>query len=166
MFKIIESPAPCEVRSLIRFCRQETCLLQTFAGRVVKFTEILPCLKAKCVGSWRPCFGIGMVFCWSTSCNAGTTINAVAYGQTLRKQRRAIQNKRRGMLTEGILLLHDNARSHTAAQTQALLDSFGWKVLDPPTALTLRRAILIFSTVSNIIWAATTTTMTKTLKQP
>ncbi|GBN42396.1 hypothetical protein AVEN_264281-1 [Araneus ventricosus] len=32
----------------------------------------------------------------------GTTINAVAYGQTLRKLRRAIQNKRRGMLTEGI----------------------------------------------------------------
>ncbi|GBO25744.1 hypothetical protein AVEN_242476-1 [Araneus ventricosus] len=30
----------------------------------------------------------------------GTTINAVAYGQTLRKLRRAIQNKRRGMLTE------------------------------------------------------------------
>ncbi|GBL96459.1 Histone-lysine N-methyltransferase SETMAR [Araneus ventricosus] len=61
-----------------------------------------------------------------------TTINAVAYGQTPRKLRRAIQNKRRGMLTEGILLLHDNARPHTAAQTRALLDSFGWEVLDPP----------------------------------
>nr|GBM33105.1 Histone-lysine N-methyltransferase SETMAR [Araneus ventricosus] len=36
------------------------------------------------------------------------------------------------MLTEGILLLHDNARPHTAAQTRALLDSFGWEVLDPP----------------------------------
>ncbi|GBO28860.1 Histone-lysine N-methyltransferase SETMAR [Araneus ventricosus] len=42
-----------------------------------------------------------------------TTINAVAYGQTLRKLRRTIQNKRRGMLTEGILLLHDNARPQT-----------------------------------------------------
>ncbi|GBN23558.1 hypothetical protein AVEN_233680-1 [Araneus ventricosus] len=58
----------------------------------------------------------------------GTAIKAVAYGQTLRKLRRAIQNKRRGMLTEGILLLHDNARPHTAAQTRALLDSFGWEV--------------------------------------
>ncbi|GBO05126.1 hypothetical protein AVEN_130696-1 [Araneus ventricosus] len=62
----------------------------------------------------------------------GTTINAVVYGQTLRKLRSAIQNKRRGMLTEGILLLHDNARPHTAAQTRALLDSLGWKILDPP----------------------------------
>ncbi|GBO32761.1 hypothetical protein AVEN_133640-1 [Araneus ventricosus] len=62
----------------------------------------------------------------------GTTINAVTYGQTLRKLRRAIQNKRRGMLTERILLLHDNARPHTAAQTRALLDSFGWEVLDHP----------------------------------
>ncbi|GBM47805.1 hypothetical protein AVEN_260083-1 [Araneus ventricosus] len=32
----------------------------------------------------------------------GNTINAVAYGQILRKLSRAIQNKRRGMLTEGI----------------------------------------------------------------
>ncbi|GBL88937.1 hypothetical protein AVEN_159026-1 [Araneus ventricosus] len=85
----------------------------------------------------------------------GTTINAVAYGQTLRKLHRAIQNKRRGMLTERILLLHDNARPHTAAQTRALLDSFGWEVLDPPpTDPTLRRA----ATIS----AATSTTMTKT----
>ncbi|GBM40091.1 hypothetical protein AVEN_246002-1 [Araneus ventricosus] len=75
----------------------------------------------------------------------GTTINALAYGQTLRQLRRAIQNKRRGTLTEGILLLHDNAKPHTAAQTRALLDSFGWEVLDPPTAPTLRRAIFIFS---------------------
>ncbi|GBN45965.1 Histone-lysine N-methyltransferase SETMAR [Araneus ventricosus] len=34
------------------------------------------------------------------------------------------------MLTDGILLLHDNARPHTAAQTRALLASFGWEVLD------------------------------------
>ncbi|GBL84136.1 Histone-lysine N-methyltransferase SETMAR [Araneus ventricosus] len=62
----------------------------------------------------------------------GTTINAVAYGQTLRKLRTAIQNKRRGMLTDGILLLHDNARPCTAAQTRDLLDSFGWEILDHP----------------------------------
>ncbi|GBM89676.1 Histone-lysine N-methyltransferase SETMAR [Araneus ventricosus] len=61
----------------------------------------------------------------------GTTINAVAYGQTLRKLSRAIQNKRRGMLAEGILLFHDNARPHTAAQTRDLLNSFGWDVLNP-----------------------------------
>ncbi|GBO06860.1 hypothetical protein AVEN_53044-1 [Araneus ventricosus] len=92
----------------------------------------------------------------------GTTINAVAYGQTLRKLRRAIQNKRRGMLTEGILLLHENARPHTAAQIQAFLHSSGWEVLDLSTAPTFRRAIFIFYTISNIMSAATTITMTKT----
>ncbi|GBN25186.1 hypothetical protein AVEN_247191-1 [Araneus ventricosus] len=60
----------------------------------------------------------------------GTTINVIVYAQTLRKLRRAIENERRGMLTEGILLLHDNARSHTAAQTRALSESFGWEILD------------------------------------
>ncbi|GFV02277.1 histone-lysine N-methyltransferase SETMAR [Trichonephila clavipes] len=40
----------------------------------------------------------------------GTTINAATYCQTLKRLRRAIQNKRRGMLTNGVRLLHDNAR--------------------------------------------------------
>lgn len=62
----------------------------------------------------------------------GTTINAEAYCSTLTKLRRAIQNKRRGMLTKGILLLHDNARPHTAVRTQELISSFGWNVLDHP----------------------------------
>ena len=28
---------------------QKTCLLQTFTGRFVKSTELLPCVKAKCI---------------------------------------------------------------------------------------------------------------------
>ncbi|KAJ4435469.1 hypothetical protein ANN_18085, partial [Periplaneta americana] len=40
----------------------------------------------------------------------GTTINANRYCETLRKLQRAIQNKRRGMLSRGVVLLHDNAR--------------------------------------------------------
>ena len=36
------------------------------------------------------------------------------------------------MLTKEIVLLHDNARPHTAGQTRNLLDSFGWEVLDHP----------------------------------
>lgn len=62
----------------------------------------------------------------------GQTINAEAYCETLRKLRRAIQNKRRGMLTKGVLLLHDNARPHAAVRTQNLIDSFGWDVIDHP----------------------------------
>ncbi|GBM66431.1 hypothetical protein AVEN_31744-1 [Araneus ventricosus] len=58
--------------------------------------------------------------------------------------------------------IHDNARLHTAAQTRALWESFGWEVLGPPTVLTFRRAIFISSAISNIISAATTTTRTET----
>uniref|UniRef100_A0A8D8R8P0 Histone-lysine N-methyltransferase SETMAR n=1 Tax=Cacopsylla melanoneura TaxID=428564 RepID=A0A8D8R8P0_9HEMI len=62
----------------------------------------------------------------------GETINAVRYCETLNKLKRAIQNKRRGMLTNGVCLLHDNARPHTANATKQLLDSFGWDVLNHP----------------------------------
>ncbi|KAJ4425610.1 hypothetical protein ANN_27806 [Periplaneta americana] len=62
----------------------------------------------------------------------GTTINANRYCETLRKLRRAIQNKRRGMLSRGVVLLHDNARPHTAASTRELLDHFGWEIFDHP----------------------------------
>lgn len=62
----------------------------------------------------------------------GATINAAGYCETLRKLRRAIQNKRRGLLSKGVLLLHDNARPHTAHLTQQLLDSFGWEVVAHP----------------------------------
>ena len=44
----------------------------------------------------------------------GTTITSGTYCETLKKLRRAIENKRRGMLTSGVVLLHDNARPHTA----------------------------------------------------
>jgi hypothetical protein len=51
----------------------------------------------------------------------GDTINAAAYCETLIRSHRAIQNKRRGMLTQGVCLQHDNARPHTARVTQELL---------------------------------------------
>jgi len=43
---------------------------------------------------------------------------------------RSIQNKRRGMLTKGVVLLHDNARPHTAACTNALIKLFSWEIFD------------------------------------
>lgn len=62
----------------------------------------------------------------------GETINASRYCETLKKLRRAIQNKRRGLLQKGVCLLHDNARPHTANATKQLLESFGWDVLNHP----------------------------------
>jgi len=61
-----------------------------------------------------------------------TTINSAVYCEMLKKLRRAIQNKRRGMLSATILLLHDNARPHSAAQTQDLITSFKWEKMDHP----------------------------------
>ncbi|KAJ4435424.1 hypothetical protein ANN_18039 [Periplaneta americana] len=60
----------------------------------------------------------------------GETVNADRYCETLRKLRRAIRNKRRGMLTAGVVLLHDNARPHTARRTAAVLTEFGWELFD------------------------------------
>jgi len=68
----------------------------------------------------------------------GTTINAAAYSDTLTRLRRAIQNKRRGILSRGVCLLHDNARPHSAHVTTALLEKFKWDILDhPPYSLDL-----------------------------
>jgi hypothetical protein len=45
---------------------------------------------------------------------------------------RAIQNKICGMVTTGVMLLHDNAHLHTAASTQALLEHFNWELSNHP----------------------------------
>jgi len=64
-------------------------------------------------------------------CN--TTINADAYCATLRHLCQAIQNRRRGKLSRGIVLIDDNARPHIARQTQTLLhDAFHWDTFDHP----------------------------------
>jgi glycine cleavage system protein P-like pyridoxal-binding family len=62
----------------------------------------------------------------------GTTITSEMYCETLKKLHRAIQNKRRGMLTSGVVLLHDNTHPHTAACTHALLQQFRWDLFDHP----------------------------------
>jgi len=61
-----------------------------------------------------------------------TTINSAVYCEMLKKLRRAIQNKRCDMLSATILWLHDNARLHSAAQTQDLITSFRWEQTDHP----------------------------------
>jgi hypothetical protein len=55
----------------------------------------------------------------------GTTMSQV-YCETLKKLHMAIQNKRRGMLTYSVVLLHDSACPHmsTTARTQVLLEHF------------------------------------------
>jgi hypothetical protein len=37
------------------------------------------------------------------------------------------------MLTKGVVPLHGNARSHTAARTNALIKLFNWELFDHPS---------------------------------
>ncbi|GFW12643.1 mariner Mos1 transposase [Trichonephila clavipes] len=48
----------------------------------------------------------------------------------LRRLRNSIKNKRPGLLTEGVVLLHDNVCPHVSRLTQMELDKFKWKTLD------------------------------------
>jgi len=59
----------------------------------------------------------------------GSTINAGVYCDTFPKLRRTIQTKRRGMLSQGVVMIHDNARPHTL---QNLITTFGWEQFDHP----------------------------------
>ncbi|GFU72922.1 mariner Mos1 transposase [Trichonephila clavipes] len=58
----------------------------------------------------------------------GTPINSEVYSRTLKKLKRTIQNKRRGLLSSGVVLLHDHARPHTAVRTREVLRKFKWDV--------------------------------------
>jgi histone-lysine N-methyltransferase SETMAR len=63
----------------------------------------------------------------------GSTINAAAYQETLKILKDAIRRKRPGLLTKGLgVILHDNARPHSAAATVNLLNSWGWEILPHP----------------------------------
>ncbi len=62
----------------------------------------------------------------------GTTINGEVYRDTLTRLRKAIKDRRPGRLTQGVLLLCDNARPHTARETCALVEKFKWVTLPHP----------------------------------
>ncbi|KAJ4447710.1 hypothetical protein ANN_09718 [Periplaneta americana] len=90
-----------------------------------KFKQTLSVRKVMCTVFWDK-KGILLI----DFLPRGETVNADRYRETLRKLRRAIQNKRRGMLTAGVVLLHDNARPHTARRTAAILTEFGWELFE------------------------------------
>jgi histone-lysine N-methyltransferase SETMAR len=62
----------------------------------------------------------------------GTTLTSQVYCEALKEFSRAIQIKRRGMLTYSVLvvLLHGNAHPHAAALTRAMLEHFNWVLFD------------------------------------
>lgn len=59
-----------------------------------------------------------------------TTINAAVYYETLKKSQRATVNKKREMLTSGVVLIHDNIRPYRYGTTQQLLEQFQLDIID------------------------------------
>lgn len=62
----------------------------------------------------------------------GRSVTAASYCSLLERLKTAIKNKRPGLLTRGVILLHDNARPHTARLTVEAVDNLGLEVLPHP----------------------------------
>lgn len=61
------------------------------------------------------------------------TITANVYCQQLDRLMCALVSKRPALVNrKGVILLHDNARPHTALATQKKIKEFGWEVIDHP----------------------------------
>lgn len=60
------------------------------------------------------------------------TVNAAYYCQLLEQAKAAFRNKRRKQPIRDVILLHDNARPHTAALTQEKLRQIHWETLEHP----------------------------------
>jgi len=69
----------------------------------------------------------------------GTTVTSATYCDVLKRELKpTIRSKRRGKLSKEILLLHDNARLHTAAHTLETLKQLKWEAMEhPPYSLDL-----------------------------
>ena len=65
----------------------------------------------------------------------GGTVNANRFCDNLRKLKTVIKNRRRGLLSKGVILSQDNARPHVTKVCKDLTQHFRWEVLHhPPTA--------------------------------
>ena len=64
----------------------------------------------------------------------GTTTNSPRYSEMLTDRLKpAIRSKRRGLLLKSVVLLHDNARPHTAAHTTETLGKLKFEVMAHPS---------------------------------
>jgi histone-lysine N-methyltransferase SETMAR len=64
----------------------------------------------------------------------GNTVTSAMYADLLKNHLRpTIKSKRRGLLSTGVLLQHDNARSHTARSTVAAIQDRSFECLPHPS---------------------------------
>ena len=90
-----------------------------------KFKQTLSARKVMCTVFWdrRAIFLEDFL-------TRGEMVNAERYCETLQKLRWAVQNKRRGILSAGVVFLLDNAWPHTARRSKHLLQEFSWKMFN------------------------------------
>ena len=63
----------------------------------------------------------------------GNIVTSATYADLLRNHLRpAIKSKRRGLLSTGVMLQHDNARPHTAPSTIATIQDLSFECLPHP----------------------------------
>ena len=115
--------------------------------------------------SCAQCFGTEKAFClWTSYLKAPQSV-AVVCCNTLKKLRRSIQNKRRGMLSRAVVMIHDNTCPHTAMQNP--ITTFGWEQFDhPPTAQTYHQVIFISPCILNPSLLAGSSTNTMRSRKP
>lgn len=63
---------------------------------------------------------------------AGQNVNADYYRRFLQNHLRPAIRKKRHQRMDDVIILHDNASSHTARVVQELIDSYGWETLPHP----------------------------------
>jgi hypothetical protein len=74
-----------------------------------------------------------------------TTITGQTYANTIIASREAIKKKRRGKLSAGVLILHDNAPVHMSAKSQAAIRQCGVPTAKSPTLQSRPRSRGLFS---------------------
>jgi len=83
-----------------------------------------------------------------------TTVTGQTYANTITALRDAIKEKRRGELSAGVLLLHDNAPVHMFAKSQAAIRQCGFQQLnDPPYSPDLAPLdYFLFRVMKKFLW--------------
>ena len=80
----------------------------------------------------RQCFGIIKELSFLILLSHKQTVTGDYYASLLQKLRDAIKTKRRGKLTKGILLQHDNAPVHKSRVAQAAVRACGFEQVNHP----------------------------------